>query len=714
VKIIKTLILCSVILILLTGCNLPSSLDEEENSAAEIPQSRVSETTDIQDSPPPLPSSWEPPRNADEWMEQPVRGTVIEIGYGGPDEYNNPPYPSIKSLRQLYDLGVRVVVLEFQYGWTIDPPYQADEAQYKLLTEALDNVAAAGLYTVLSVRNGPGRNAMMPDVDDSDVMTTLYVDDKAQTAYLSMLEDMVARFKDRFEIIAWEPMVEPALDYFLAGEEDPPFPESSALWQELAERMIASIRDIDPERPIMIEPVNWGGPEGFELLEPFDDDNILYSLHTYEPFAFTHQQDPPYTAYPGIFDGEYFDQIALESLLEPVDGFQARYDVPIVVGEWGGIRWLPGIEQFISDQVTLFEQRGWGWFWYAWDDEEWDELGFELHMGSERDAPVYDPTTPAFAPIASAWQAGLPPDSDLQPLAFEQRADGALRISDPSSDASDQNPAFSPDGSRLVFSRFENGYNIGPASLWLLDLANGQTTRLTPVEDQDNVNLPGSTWNPATNRIVLASDRGESDDLWRIAPDGTDFTSITFHEGPPWYIEPSWSSDGEWVVFEADNNLPDDEQQGSIWKVRNDGSELTQLTDGPGNGSDDRQPNWSPQGDRILFQRHTPGSENWDIFTIAPDGSDLQQITTAPSSDTDASWSPDDAWIVYSSDDGGLVVPNILIIPANGGSPIRVSQDNINQDGAPSWSPDGQWIAFESHSGEDEDDPSALWLIAVP
>ncbi|MFQ5409220.1 MAG: TolB family protein, partial [Anaerolineales bacterium] len=113
-------------------------------------------------------------------------------------------------------------------------------------------------------------------------------------------------------------------------------------------------------------------------------------------------------------------------------------------------------------------------------------------------------------------------------------------------------------------------------------------------------------------------------------------------------------------------------------------------------------------------QRHAPGSENWDIYTIAPDGSDLQQVTTAPSSDTDASWSPDGRSIVYSSDHGNLTMPNIFVIPATGGAPIRATHNSLNEDGAPSWSPDGRWIAFESHPGQDEDTPSALWYTAAP
>jgi Tol biopolymer transport system component len=314
--------------------------------------------------------------------------------------------------------------------------------------------------------------------------------------------------------------------------------------------------------------------------------------------------------------------------------------------------------------------------------------------------------------------ACYPPSRPLPPASpSETRPDGAVRLTTPSPGTSDQNPAFSPDGSRLVFTRFDNGYNAGPAGLFLLDLGSLQATRLTPVEDQDNVNLPGAAWlgGEGGGRIVFASDRLEPDDgfeeLWRIAPDGTDFTRITSHSGPQWYIEPSWSPGGQWIVFEADASVPDDQQQGSIWKVRADGTGLTQLTPGPAGGTDDRQPNWSPRGDRILFQRRSPGSDDWNIYTIAPDGSDLRQVTSSPASDTDASWSPNGACIVYSSDHGGLPVPNIFVIAASGGQPSRITFSATNEDGAPSWS--GDWIAFESHEGQGEDTPSALWRISA-
>jgi len=300
------------------------------------------------------------------------------------------------------------------------------------------------------------------------------------------------------------------------------------------------------------------------------------------------------------------------------------------------------------------------------------------------------------------------------PRGLSTRPDSATRLTTPPTGASDQNPAFSPDGVRIVFTRFENGYNVGPAGLFLLDPSSGQVARLTLPEDQDNVNLPGSAWNATNDRVVFASDRAEADDLWHVAPDGTDFSRIATHTGLPRYIEPSWSPSAQWIVFEASQPGPgEDGYAGKIWKMCSDGSGLTQLTSDP--AFDDRQPNWSPAGDHILFQRRSLPDGQWDIYAITSDGSHLRNVTDdLEASDTDASWSPDGRWIVYSSDHGSLPVPNLFAIPATGGTPIRVTHDDTHEDGAPSWSPDGKWIAFESHPGQDENTPAALWRIAAP
>ena len=51
--------------------------------------------------------------------------------------------------------------------------------------------------------------------------------------------------------------------------------------------------------------------------------------------------------------------------------------------------------------------------------------------------------------------------------------------------------------------------------------------------------------------------------------------------------EPSWSQDGQWIVFASTQDGGAD-----LYLVRPDGTELTRLTDSP--GSEDSKADWAP------------------------------------------------------------------------------------------------------------------------
>ena len=285
------------------------------------------------------------------------------------------------------------------------------------------------------------------------------------------------------------------------------------------------------------------------------------------------------------------------------------------------------------------------------------------------------------------------------------RADGAVQLTAPEGSLSDQNPAFSPDGALLIFTRFYEGYNDGPSEVLVLDYAGGAAAAIITEAGTDNVNMPGTSWSPITERITFSSDRLDTDEIWTATVDGGTPTRVTVTIGGT-ASEPTFSPDGEWIAYQA---LDEDDDTGAIWMIRADGSAATQLT--PGVDFDDRQPNWSPLENRILFQRRVPGSDNWDIYSINPTTQAVRQITKSEGSDTDASWSPDGAWIVYSSTHGDLEFANIYIQSSLGGTPIRVTDNPDGYDGAPSWSPDFKWLVFESGA---EDEPTTLWAIPTP
>ncbi len=287
--------------------------------------------------------------------------------------------------------------------------------------------------------------------------------------------------------------------------------------------------------------------------------------------------------------------------------------------------------------------------------------------------------------------------------AGQTRADGAKRIPITGAPGSLQNPCISPQSDRLAFTVWHRGYNRAPASVFTVPLAGGAATRVSPDDTHASVNLPGSCWGPA-GEIVYASDPGDGEQIF-VHPPGGERRALT----PERLIgyEPSFSPDGRFVVFEAH---PNDRERGELYVVGADGSGLRRLT----LGRDDRQPNWSPRGERIVFQRKSRG--RWDLWTIRPDGRAARAVTHTRSRDeTDVAWAPDGRRLVFSSDAEGIELANLFVIGADGRNKRRVTRSRTRYDGAPTWSPDGKTIAFESRAGEpDGSAGTTLWTIAAP
>ena len=158
-------------------------------------------------------------------------------------------------------------------------------------------------------------------------------------------------------------------------------------------------------------------------------------------------------------------------------------------------------------------------------------------------------------------------------------------------------------------------------------------------------------------------------------------------------IEPSFAPDGQRIVFEVSEY--DADGNGSIYVANVDGTGIRRLT----RGADDRQPNWSPTGDRIVFQRRK--GEVWDAWTIRPDGAEPRNVTsTRRVSETDIAWAPDGRRIVFSSDAYDGQIAALVAMDATGGPRTRVTRSRGWYDGAPSRSPDGATIASEARRGD--------------
>jgi len=71
---------------------------------------------------------------------------------------------------------------------------------------------------------------------------------------------------------------------------EPRAPLEGELLNEIHADVIGAIRRIQPERTLMVNPAMWANVKKLSQLRlPDDEDNVIVSVHSYEPFEFTHQ-----------------------------------------------------------------------------------------------------------------------------------------------------------------------------------------------------------------------------------------------------------------------------------------------------------------------------------------------------------------------------------------------------------------------------------------
>jgi Tol biopolymer transport system component len=172
-------------------------------------------------------------------------------------------------------------------------------------------------------------------------------------------------------------------------------------------------------------------------------------------------------------------------------------------------------------------------------------------------------------------------------------------------------------------------------------------------------------------RIAFVSYRAPKSEIYTMNADGSDLTRLTVSDAV--VGSPSWSPDGERITFER--NLSDQE----IYVMSADGSGLTNLTNDP---AQDRDPSWSPDGKHIAFASDRGG--NYDVYLMKVDGSGLTRLTDSTADERAPSWSPDGERIVFETNLGGN---HELLLMSSDGSEGNGLTTNPDYDGQPAWWP---------------------------
>ncbi len=167
-----------------------------------------------------------------------------------------------------------------------------------------------------------------------------------------------------------------------------------------------------------------------------------------------------------------------------------------------------------------------------------------------------------------------------------------------------------------------------------MDVDGSNLRRITDHEASD----VEPVWLPDGSKIVFCSSRSVwpgNADIWIMNPDGTGLVNLTndpsSFDCAPGTVPGSGGSMGKisFVSDRAADNL-------SIYTMDVDGSNVWRVTTDP---ADDLDSSWSSDGATLVFDSNRSGT--WDIYTVEADGTNLRRLTTDEADEWNPAWRPE-------------------------------------------------------------------------
>ena len=235
----------------------------------------------------------------------------------------------------------------------------------------------------------------------------------------------------------------------------------------------------------------------------------------------------------------------------------------------------------------------------------------------------------------------------------------------------DRDPAWSPAGTRIAFTRGNN--------IWVMHADGTHQVNLT---NSPNTN-GGPAWSPDGTKIAFMSDRDVSSlEIYVMSASGSNVRRLTTNTMTEHNL--SWSPDGTKIAFDANNGSNEE-----IYTVN--ASTGLGLKDLSNNNAADQYPDWSPDGTKIAFSSTRTGSPN--LYTMSANGSGQLALGT-PSVYAAAvwpAWSPDSSQLVYAAN-WGLGSEQLWVVAADGSNygatGTKLTADSPNPlNTQPDWQP---------------------------
>jgi eukaryotic-like serine/threonine-protein kinase len=319
-----------------------------------------------------------------------------------------------------------------------------------------------------------------------------------------------------------------------------------------------------------------------------------------------------------------------------------------------------------------------------------------LATGQRRQVGRGDAVQPSWSPHGfriAFW--GISPSG--QRVIWTVSASGGEAVQVTAGTSVDWNPVWSPDGRYLYFASDRSGIT----NLWRLPIDERSGRVLgepEPVPTSGQASLLSLSRDG--RHIVYTSDETRT----LLEKSAFDPASATL-AGPAMAIAQTaglipaldTSRDGRWLVYQSLTPQED------LFAIHPDGTGLRRLTN---DEFKDRQPRWSPDGQRIAFYSNRGGK--YEIWTLRADGSELERAAVTPGRQAyHPIWSPDGRGLACDLGENEALID--LTRPVAERQPQLLPSPGRGMGfSASSWSADGRWLAGALHTADGQQVPGIV------
>ena len=275
-------------------------------------------------------------------------------------------------------------------------------------------------------------------------------------------------------------------------------------------------------------------------------------------------------------------------------------------------------------------------------------------------------------------------DRDGNRNIYSMNADGSSQTNLSQSSAGEQAFAWSPDGTRIAFTKRESPGSPDDSNLYLMNADGSGVTQVTS-NDFQHINLTNLSWSPDGSKLAYVSGDDLVHYLSVVNIDGTNKRLLRETNGP--FLDLVWSPDGNKIAY----SLGSDFNSSNLWVMNVDGSAVTRITNHEEPGIYSRSPSWSPDSTRLVFETNRDGNDEiymaWVRLYYSSAALNITRLTTTPAADVDPAWAPDGQLIAFSSNRDSNF--EIYTMRWDDGSNLTRLTNNSAADGEPEWQPLG-------------------------